>query len=297
LRSLSTENFLVVDRSSGSQVLAEVDFDSAPLTIYPGAIYMLESESYQVEELDFSNRKAYVTPVKAEYYTEAVLYTNLKILDVFQSDPDVRKDTKAEFHEGEVHVVNHVPGFKKIRFYTMENLGYGEVSLPDQQMHTTAFWITVNPEHACEIGMTVQDVLTALAGAGYAMHHMASFLLMCEPRDLGRAIGDPYADFFLQSDRSNWKPQLGKDGMLPDSTPGMVFRPTLFLYDAYPGGIGLSPHLFTRRRELMEGAISLIERCSCEHGCPSCVGPSGEAGEMARTNAGRLLRWILFGVD
>ena len=301
LRSIEAENFLVLDRANGNKVVAEVDFESAPLTVFPGAIYMMESQPYQVEDLDYENRKAFVTPVKAEYYTEAILYTKLKILEVFVSEPEKREPGRPDFHEGEVHVLNHVAGFKKLKFYTSENLGYGEVNLPDQEMHTTAFWITVHPEDVHEIGLTVQEVLGALAGVGFAMQHMASFLLMCEPRDLRRVIGDPYQEWFFQTETALGKlksmthkaqetlsHEVGEDGE-------MVFQPTLFLYDAYPGGVGLSSYLFSFRNELLEGTLSLIEKCTCKKGCPSCVGPSPELGEQAKRNAGRLLKWMICG--
>ncbi len=296
LRSVAAENFVVLDRSEGNQVIAEVDFESAPLTVYPGAVYMVESRQYQVEELDYHNRKAYVTPVKAEYYTEAVLYTQLKILDVFLSDPEQEDRHGARFHEGEVHVLNHVAGFKKLKFYTVENLGYGEVSLPDQEMHTTAFWITVPPEEIHEIGLSVQELLEALAGAGYAMQHMASFLLMCETRDLGRCIGDPYLQWFYpaETDRiPHDRLPLDEHGMPRGESGDRAFRPTLFLYDAYPGGVGLSSYLFSRREELLGGTLSVVERCPCASGCPSCVGPSGAIGEKAKQDAVRLLKWMI----
>jgi len=296
LRSVAAENFVVLDRSTGNRVVAEVDFESAPLTIYPGAIYMVESQQYQVEELDHHNRKAYVTPVTADYYTEAVLYTHLKILDVFLSDPEEGKRGGSRFQEGEVHVVNHVAGFKKLKFYSVENLGYGEVSLPDQEMHTTGFWITVPPEEAHEFGLSVQELLEALAGAGYAMQHMAAFLLMCETRDLGKCIGDPYLQWFFpaETDRIRQdRPPVNEEGMPFHENGDRGFQPTLFLYDAYPGGVGLSSYLFSRRDELLSGTLSVVERCGCSNGCPSCVGPPGAVGEKAKQDAVRLLKWMI----
>ncbi len=300
LRSVAAENFVVLDKSEGNQVVAEVDFESAPLTVYPGAIYMVESRQYQVEALDYANRKAYVTPVTADYYTEAVLYTHLKILDVVLSDPEEAGMGGSRFHEGEVHVVNHVAGFKKLKFYTVENLGYGEVSLPDQEMHTTAFWVTVPPEEAHEIGLSVQELLEALAGAGYAMQHVASFLLMCETRDLGKCIGDPYLQWFFpaETDRIRQDRLSAVENGWPFAEEGeraQGFQPTLFLYDAYPGGVGLSSYLFSRREDLVRGSLSVVKGCSCSEGCPSCVGPPGAVGERAKRDAVRLLEWMIAG--
>jgi DEAD/DEAH box helicase domain-containing protein len=292
LRSVSAENFVVVDRSSGNRIIAEVDHDSAPLTLYPGAIYMVESQQYQTEELDYSNHKAYVSPVKAEYYTEAVLYTHLKILDTFQTDPEEARTGCPVFREGEVHVLNHVSGFKKLKFYSSENLGFGEVTLPDQEMHTSAFWITMDLENAQEMSLSVQELLEALEGTGYAMLHMASFLLMCETRDLGRVIGDPHEQLFFHGKKDV---ETIESCLQEDQKP--LFRPTLFLYDAYPGGVGLSSALFSRRKELLRSTRSLIESCSCMKGCPSCVGPLPGLGEKTKENTSKVLEWMILGID
>jgi DEAD/DEAH box helicase domain-containing protein len=191
-----------------------------------------------------------------------------------------------------------VAGFKKLKFYSVENLGYGEVSLPDQEMHTTAFWITVPPEEAHDIGLSVQELLEALAGAGYAMQHMAAFLLMCETRDLGKCIGDPYLQWFFPAETERVRqdrPPVSEDGMAFYENGDRGFQPTLFLYDAYPGGVGLSSYLFSRRDELLTGTLSVVERCGCSNGCPSCVGPPGAVGEKAKQDAVRLLKWMISG--
>lgn len=286
LRTVSAENFLVVDRAASHRIIAEVDNESAPLTLYAGAIYMVESDAYQVEELDYANRKAYVTPVHAEYYTEAVLYTHVKVLRTFVSHPEGGDRAGLSFHEGEVHVSSHVAGYKKLRFYSAENLGYGDVNLPDQEMHTSAFWISVDPVETCTLGLTAQELLEALDGAGYAMVHMASFLLMCEARDFGRVIGDPYRPWFPAG-------RAGSTGPEEPFEREEGFQPALFLYDAYPGGIGLSEALFRRRLDLIEGTRSMIEACACESGCPSCVGPAGEGSGKTKENAARVLRWMI----
>ncbi len=284
LRSVTAENFLIIDRSSGDTVLAEVDFESAPITVYPGAVYMIESQPYLVEDLDYQGRKAYVRPAKAEYYTEPVLVTNLEILDVFTSDPSKELENcrpGPEFNEGEVHVNNKVTGFKKLKFYTMENLGYGEISLPDQEMFTTSFWITVHSEDKCEIKLSIIELIDAMAGVGYAMKHIAAFLLMCEPRDLGFCLGDPYHNWFFRKEADRAKIQK------------ISFNPTIFLYDAYPGGVGLSSSLFSHRKVLLRNTLAHIEQCSCKQGCPSCIGPYPDLGEKSKEFAGRLLHWMI----
>ncbi len=137
LRSVADGNFVVVDRSDGRQaIIAEVDYSSAALTLYEGAIHMVQSTPYQVERLDWDGRKAYVTRTHVDYYTDAIDYTKLKVLERFDG---VRAGDGSAQH-GEVHVVRRVSGYKKIRYYTHENIGYGPVNLPDQEIHTTALW-------------------------------------------------------------------------------------------------------------------------------------------------------------
>ncbi len=143
LRSVAEGNFVVIDTTGGAkQVIAEVDYSSAPMTIYPGAIYMIQSAPYQVERLDWEGRKAFVTRTRADYYTDAIDYTRLKILERFEED----QQSEHAVAQGEVHLVRRIAGFKKIRYYSHENVGYGKIALPDQEMHTTAVWWQVNPE-------------------------------------------------------------------------------------------------------------------------------------------------------
>jgi len=167
LRSVSSDNFVVVDITRGEQVIGETDFSSAPATLHEKAIYIVEGQLYQVERFDFEGRKAYVRSVDCDYYTDAISYTKVTILDTFASDvapvsmADGRWSTADESAQsqqvesidhrssaigghrtpparahGEVHVVSRVVGFKKIKFYTNENVGSGELDLPEQQMHT-----------------------------------------------------------------------------------------------------------------------------------------------------------------
>ena len=137
LRSVSSDNFVIVDTTREPRVIGETDFTSGPSTLHEKAIYMVEGSLYQVEKLDFEGRKAYVREIDCDYYTDAITYNRVTVLDTF-SEPAVRS-------HGEVHVVSRVVGFKKIKFYTNENIGSGELDLPEQQMHTTSYWLTVLP--------------------------------------------------------------------------------------------------------------------------------------------------------
>jgi DEAD/DEAH box helicase domain-containing protein len=270
LRSVAEGNFTVIDTTGGGQnVIAEVDFSSAPMTLYEGAIYMVQASPWQVEHLDWEGRKAFVTRTRADYYTDAIDYTKLKILADFER----AGQGGGEAAHGEVHLVRRIAGYKKIRYYTHENVGYGNINLPDQEMHTTAAWWQLAPGLLDERFPGRQQALDGFLGAAYAMHHVAALRMMSEPRDLGRAVGDGDARWFATVG-SNGRGQMRsfEGGELSPETEGR-FRPAVFLYDNYPGGVGLSAPLFDQRQAVVEQAHALIEHCGCRWGCPACIGP------------------------
>jgi DEAD/DEAH box helicase domain-containing protein len=271
LRSVAEGNFVVIDTTDGRRtVIAEVDYSSAAVTLYEGAIYMIQSAPWQVERLDWVGRKAYVRRVHADYYTDAIDYTRLKILAEFASDERER----ARSAHGEVHVVRRVAGYKKIRYYTHENIGYGNVNLPDHEMHTTAIWWEVRPQALERAFATRQEALDGFLGAAYALHHIAALLSLAEMRDIVRAVGDGNGEWSAvvgADGRANARARDGAD--FDVSRAQSVFRPTIFLYDNYPGGIGIAAPLFDLRAEVLDRAVDLVEHCTCRDGCPACVGP------------------------
>ncbi len=278
LRSVADGNFVVVDRSDGRQtIIAEVDYTAAASTLYEGAIHMVQSTPYQVERLDWDGRKAYVTRTHVDYYTDAIDYTKLKVLDRF----DGAIAGEGTCHHGEVHVVRRVAGYKKIRYYTHENIGYGPVTLPDQELHTTGVWWQLSQEALARHFDGRQQALDGFLGAGYALHVVARVAVMAEATDLQKAVGDGNGAWFAASDGSGRGQARGGDGEIADLDAGERFAPTLYLYDQYPGGVGLSEPLWRRQRELLDHAIGLVRRCDCKAGCPACVGPVLAADEDA----------------
>ena len=174
---------------------------------------------------------------------------------------------------GEVHVVSRVVGFKKIKFYTNENVGSGELDLPEQQMHTTAYWLTVPRDVIAALPFTADDRRDGVVGVSFAMRQAASLLLMCDGHDLGISLDS---------------------GDEPEAAAGD--EPRIFLYDNYPGGIGFSEPLYRMHDALLSHARELVSGCECESGCPTCVGPIGTTGPMAKVAARRLLD-LLIGSD
>jgi DEAD/DEAH box helicase domain-containing protein len=272
LRSISSDNFVVVDTTHGADVIGETSFSSGPSTLHEKAIYLVEGDLYQVERLDFEGRKAYVRRIDCDYYTDAITYTKVTVLDTFAGERDTRS-------HGEVHVSTRVVGFKKIKFHTNENVGSGELGLPEQEMHTTAYWLTVPLEVMAALPFAADDRRDGIVGLSFAMRQVAQLLLMCDRQDIGIAIGG--------GDRGE-SPDVAR----PGEPMALSDEPRIFVYDAYPGGIGFSEPLFAMDRELRLRTRQLVAACACEHGCPTCVGPIGQTGPLAKTVALRLLEHL-----
>jgi DEAD/DEAH box helicase domain-containing protein len=303
LRSVTSDNFVVVDVTGDERVIGETDFTSGPSTLHEKAIYIVEGQLFQVERFDFDGRKAFVREVDCDYYTDAITYTKVTILDTFEGRPMAHGPRPRQIEppdgdepvvsgdaawalgpgpwacsHGEVHVVSRVVGFKKIKFYTNENVGSGELDLPEQQMHTTSYWLTIDQQVMSGLPYESADRRDGVVGLAHAMHNVASLLLMCDRHDLGLAIDGASVEGGARL------------GGLRHATPEDISaEPTIFIYDNYPGGIGFSEPLFGMHEELLVRARDLISGCPCESGCPSCVGPAGATGPLAKEVASQLL--------
>jgi DEAD/DEAH box helicase domain-containing protein len=231
------------------------------------------AQQYHVERLEFEQRKAYVRRVEVDYFTQAIRYTQVKRLEVEESVAVSGPAVKAH---GDVQVRSQVVGFKKIKFYTLENVGSGNLELPENEMHTTAYWVTLGRQLLEALPFTISQRQDGLFGLLYAFESVASLLLMCDRMDLGSTLGEGAPD-------STGVP--GGWSGISESRKSEFFEPTLYLYDAYPGGIGLSEPLFRVHDLLVSRTRELIAGCTCEKGCPSCVGPAGETGERAKEAA------------
>ena len=290
LRSVADGNFVVVDRSEGRQtIIAEVDYSAAALTLYEGAIHMVQSVPYQVEKLDWDGRKAFVTRTHVDYYTDAIDYTRLKVLERF----DGANSARGTAHHGEVHVVRRVSGYKKIRYYTHENIGYGPVNLPDQELHTTAVWWQLGQDVLESAFASRQEALDGFLGAAHALHLVATLAVMAEGRDLQKAVGSGDGAWFAQADARGRGQMRAPGGELVPASALPRFAPTVYLYDNFPGGVGLSEPLYRRRDELLQRAHELVSRCECTIGCPACVGPVLGLVEGAQHSPKALAREVL----
>ena len=278
LRAVTSDNFVIVDTTAAPQAIGEVDFPSALTTVHPKAIYLHQGQQYQVERLDFEKRKAYVKRVDLEYYTDAIRYTQVRVLELAESSSleaaDANAHSGATRNHGDVLVRSQVVGFKKIKFFTNENVGSGNLELPENEMHTTAFWLTLERSLVQSLPFSVRERQSGMHGLLYALSSIATLLLMCDRRDLGTAIGErpPSPGMGLDWNES---PEI-------DAEEQEYFEPNLYVYDAYPGGIGFSEPLYDIADALIARTRALIEGCPCEKGCPSCVGPADQSSEHAK---------------
>jgi DEAD/DEAH box helicase domain-containing protein len=290
LRSIGWDNVVIVDREH-DKTLAEIDWRGAHTMVHEQAIYQHDGECWQVEQFDYENHKAFVRKVKPDYWTDAMTYTTVNVLEEFgvgrfEGPNEKPGEEPWPTGWGEVSVVEKVVGYKKIKFYTHENAGYGDVRLPEMQMHTTAFWLTV-PESVCvSLPEGRAAAVDGLRGVGVALETVATLALMCDPRDLGTTLGD-----------SGSGPSADADfGDSPEEPPapiprrarggaGAGYNPTLFLYEHTPGGIGLAERIFEQRELLLARALRLVEGCPCASGCPACVGPAMEGAGLPPTAA------------
>jgi DEAD/DEAH box helicase domain-containing protein len=285
LRSVTSDNFVIIDTTgeekSKPDVIGEVDFSSALTTVHPKAIYIHQGQQYHVEHLDFDKRKAYVKPVNVDYFTDAIRYTQIRVLEVAEEEMIAGPAARAH---GDVLVRSQVVGFKKIKFFTNENVGSGKLELPENEMHTSSFWLTLAHSLLSDLPFSLSERQNGIFGLLYALGSMATLLMMCDRRDLGTAVGErpPSAASEINWEDFATDPSTGSDTK-------EFFEPNLYIYDAYPGGIGFSEPLYRACDTLLNRTLELIGACPCENGCPSCVGPTADRSERTKEVALEIL--------
>jgi DEAD/DEAH box helicase domain-containing protein len=276
LRSVTSDNFVIIDITGEPNVIGEVDFSSALTTVHEKAIYLHGGEQYHVEHLDIKERKAYVKRVDVDYYTDAIRYTQVRVLEIAA----IEQDSGSSHSHGDVLVRSQVVGFKKIKFFTNENVGAGKLELPENEMHTTSYWITLERPLLDSLPFTVSERQSGMFGLLHALESVATLLLMCDGRDLGTAIGERPPDATAVDAFSS-----GRVEEMVGANAKEFFEPNLYLFDAYPGGIGFSEPLFRAHELLVQKTRELIRACECDQGCPSCVGPAGDLAPRTKEAA------------
>jgi DEAD/DEAH box helicase domain-containing protein len=252
LRSASIDNFVIVEEGARARVIGEVDRPSAPLLVHDDAIYMHGGRQYHVDRLDWKEKTAFVRPVEVDYYTDANLAVDLKVLET----SDEKHDEACCRHHGDVAVTYLATIFKKIKLDTLENVGWGKINLPQEDMHTTAYWLSL--DEATLQGLSPAELQAGLSGVANLLAGIAPLFLMCDAKDL-QAVAQVRA---------------------PSTR-----RPTVYLYERNPGGVGLARALYDAHTTLLRSALDLAKSCPCADGCPSCVGPGVESGPDSKRSA------------
>lgn len=262
LRSAFDENFIITDITDPShhKVIGEMDRYTVPMLLHERAIYLHNATQYQVEKLDFKDKRAYIKRVDVDYYTDANLNVTLRVLDV------LKEDTNRAL--GEVLVSSIVTMFKKMKFDTHENLGFGEVDIPELEMHTTAAWLTLNDDIFADIDK--EFAKNAMIGIAYALGMIAPLYLMC-------AAWDIHVNYEVR-----------------DSFTG---KPTIFLSDSAPGGMGLADKAYEMLDVLLLRVMETVQACPCKEGCPSCLGSAfgADTKAVAQTIIKRILHELSLG--
>jgi DEAD/DEAH box helicase domain-containing protein len=254
LRSASTENVVIIDTTEPRpRVIGEVDLASAPAFVHDDAIYLHLGQQHHVERLDWEERKAYVRRVNVDYYTDAQIAVDVRVLEEFARE--------GEGAHGEVVVTFRPTIFKKLTLATHENVGFGTIRLPETTLHTTAVWWMF--PHAPTVAIGPDELQGALLGVAHALQNIAPLHLMSDPRDLGAVaeVRSPH-----------------------------TAAPTVTLFERVPGGVGQAERLYALGGDLFTAAHALVEACACAEGCPSCVGPVLEVGPKGKQHTLELLR-------
>lgn len=256
LRSASQENVVIIDYSdvANVKVIGEMDRFSAMTLLHEEAIYLHQGIQYQVEKLDWEEKKAFVREVAVDYYTDANLEVELKVLE----EDKLRCRDDAEIGYGDVSVLAMATIFKKIKFETHENIGSGPISLPEEELHTNAAWISLNRD-SC--GLSEERLDQGLIGMAHALRSIAPLFVMCDAGDIH---------------------------VVPQVKALHNEKPTIFFYDRYPGGIGLSEKIYEGMEMILQEAYQMVKGCSCDSGCPSCIGAEISA-ENSKKDVLRLL--------
>jgi DEAD/DEAH box helicase domain-containing protein len=243
-------------------ILAEIDRPAAITEVHQGAIYGHQGDTWLVERFDYADRRAFVRRIDADYYTQAETETDVKVLQLDEHERHAAYDA----HRGEVHVSTLAKAFKKVKFYTRENVGIGEIHLPPEEFDTEACALVLRPEVVAKLGLQRGGEASCLQGVGELLQGLVPLFVRVDPRDV-HVLAEAHQPHFE--------------------------APTLILYDRVPNGVGLAERIFRVHREILGAALQLVTKCSCRSGCPGCVGPQASLGNRSKAVAASILRAML----
>ncbi len=239
IRATSGQNWAIVEASTGS-LLETIEASVAFFQVHPGAIYLHQGDAYLVTELDLAGHTAYVVPTTAAYYTQTKDITDLRIIKVIHS----KSCRETKVYLGEVEVTTSVVGFKKKAQFTEKVIGEEPLDLPPQHFPTVALWFDLPSRAVDKLAKAQSDLAGGLHAAEHAAISILPLFALCDRNDIG-GVSTP---------------------LHPDTG-----RAQIFIYDAYPGGIGIAEKGFDLVGELWQTTLKAITECPCHDGCPSCI--------------------------
>jgi len=263
LRNSNQENVVIINTSNQNKIIGEIDLFAAQEMLHNEAIYIHNSIQYYVDKLDWEELKAYVHKVDSDHYTDAITKVDIKVLDVLEEE----KENIYKKFFSDVAVTRATTGYKKIKFHTHENIGFGRVYLPELEMQTNALMLQFPDTLFTDAYFKESTIGEGLKGISYTLRNLVPLYVMCDITDVSvfSMVRDPFSK-----------------------------QPTIYIYDRYQGGIGLSKKLYSRENVLLKATLTHIQSCACKTGCPSCTGPSLEGGHAAKTSALKILKMIRF---
>lgn len=261
LESGDVDNFIVYDVGRRT-IIGEVDRPTAMTTIHEGAIYGHQGDPYLIVEMDYPGRRAYGEKVEPDYYTEAVVQASIKVVHLDRAEP-IGGFTR---RLGDVSVVKLAPMFKKIRYYTRENVGAGEIKLPPENLETEALMLTLESEFAERVGLLAGGNTTAILGFGELFRKVAPLFVRCD---------------------------LGDVGVVAELLSPHFSSPTIYFYDDLPGGVGLAEKAFHLLPRILGAMLEVMTACGCEHGCPVCIGAAVQEEVRDKHVVARLVSQML----
>ncbi|MCC6546882.1 DEAD/DEAH box helicase [Candidatus Sumerlaeota bacterium] len=263
LRSAAGENFIVLDSGNNNKVIAEVDFDSAPFLIHDDAVYIHNAKTYLVEKLDWDRRTAFVRHRVLDYYTDSESSSTVQVMNIDEERHLPENSLLEAIRFGPVSVTTIVAKFKKVKFESQESIGYGPVSVPPLEVQTEAMWFSLRDNRRKDHAH--HDFAPSLQGVANLLRHTVPLHVLCDKSDFG-----VYAMVRAPFDQ----------------------RPTIYIWDRYPGGIGIARKLYAITDRILSSAARIAEECSCAAGCPACIGPQLDRGREAKQGARTLLRLL-----
>ncbi len=239
LRTMSDETYTIFDSDREKSIIGTVDGISALELVYPEAIYLHEGRTYFVKDLDLEMKAATVAATEVDYYTQPVLDNSIVVLDETQRKP-WRRETVCG---GRAEVSWQTVAFKKVKFYTLENVGHKKLDLPRLKIDTKATWLIPSADTLAAVKSANMNPIEGMAGVRNLLITVLPVHCMCDRTDVG--------------------------GVIDSSNTG---SPTLFVYDRYPGGMGFSERAYAGLERILSDCLDLVRECDCAAGCPSCVG-------------------------